>query len=193
MVCTNFWQVNANGSESVVFDASAAGGVDAGLLNGFGTFTKSGNTLVWTTAVPEPESHALAPGWPGCRWFRGPPPRCCIYGGMTKGAPPPSSPSSCPLPRCLRFKKVHHANQATALATLAVVAAAQAHAVTRVSGASASSIAYVEALATNASCPSNNVSIYKRGTSTTSLGNQFTVKCNSGNFAGTTENEVQLT
>lgn len=79
-----------------------------------------------------------------------------------------------------------------ALATLAVVAAAQAHAVTRVSGASASSIAYVEALATNASCPSNNVSIYKRGTSTTSLGNQFTVKCNSGNFAGTTENEVQF-
>ena len=64
-----------------------------------------------------------------------------------------------------------------ALATLAVVAAAQAHAVTRVSGASASSIAYVEALATNASCPSNNVSIYKRGTSTTSLGNQFTVTC----------------
>ncbi len=57
---TNFWQVNANGSESVVFDASAAGGVDAGLLNGFGTFTKSGNTLVWTTAVPEPESYALA-------------------------------------------------------------------------------------------------------------------------------------
>ncbi|HET8871883.1 MAG TPA: hypothetical protein VFM48_15675 [Aquabacterium sp.] len=79
-----------------------------------------------------------------------------------------------------------------ALATLAVVAAAQAHAVTRVSGASASSIAYVEALATNNSCPSNNVSIYKRGTSTVSLGNQFTVKCNSGNFAGTTENEVQF-
>ena len=79
-----------------------------------------------------------------------------------------------------------------ALATLAVVAAAQAQAVTRVSGASASSIAYVEALATNNSCPSNNVSIFKRGTSSTSLGNNYTVKCNSGNFAGTTENEVQF-
>lgn len=79
-----------------------------------------------------------------------------------------------------------------ALATLAVVAVAQAQAVTRVSGASATSIAYVEALATNNSCPSNNVSIYKRGTSSTTLGNNFTVKCNSGNFAGTTENEVQF-
>ena len=58
----NFWQVNANGSESVVFDASAAGGVDvAGLsLNGFGTFTKSGNTLVWTTAVSQSPTPALA-------------------------------------------------------------------------------------------------------------------------------------
>lgn len=57
---TNFYQVNANGSEAVVFDGTSQGGVAAGLLNGFGTFTKTGTTLVWTTAVPEPESYALA-------------------------------------------------------------------------------------------------------------------------------------
>lgn len=79
-----------------------------------------------------------------------------------------------------------------ALASLAVVAMAQAHAVTRISGASASSVAYVEALSTNNTCASNNVTVFHRGTSTSSLGNQFTVKCNSGNFTGTTENEVQF-
>lgn len=57
---TNFYQVNANGTESIVFDGTPQGGVAAGLMNGFGTFTKTGNTLVWTTAVPEPESYALA-------------------------------------------------------------------------------------------------------------------------------------
>lgn len=57
---TNFYQVNANGSESIVFDGASQGGVAAGLVNGFGTFTKTGTTLVWTTAVPEPESYALA-------------------------------------------------------------------------------------------------------------------------------------
>ncbi len=56
---TNFYQVNANGSESVVFDGSANPNPE--LLNNFGTFTKAGNTLTWTTAaVPEPESYALA-------------------------------------------------------------------------------------------------------------------------------------
>lgn len=55
---TNFTQVNANGSESTVY---ADGTPSAQLLNGFGTFTKSGATLTWTTAaVPEPESYALA-------------------------------------------------------------------------------------------------------------------------------------
>jgi MYXO-CTERM domain-containing protein len=57
---TNFYQVNANGSEAVIYNGVAEGGVDAGLLNGFGTFSKTGTTLVWTTAVPEPESYALA-------------------------------------------------------------------------------------------------------------------------------------
>lgn len=55
---TNFWQVNAPGTESVVFDATAF--APTNLLNDRGTFTKSGNTLIWTTAVPEPESYALA-------------------------------------------------------------------------------------------------------------------------------------
>lgn len=81
-----------------------------------------------------------------------------------------------------------------ALAALALVAFTQAQAVTRMTGASASSIAYVEALATTGVCASNNVSVFVRGTSsvTNALGNNFTVKCNSGNFTGTTENEVQI-
>lgn len=55
---TNFTQVNANGTEATVF---GAGTPSPELLNGFGTFTKSGTTLTWTTAaIPEPESYALA-------------------------------------------------------------------------------------------------------------------------------------
>lgn len=74
---TNLWQANANGSEAVVGN-SALYTIDpatqtlstAGLLNGYGTFTFSGNTLTWNTAsistavvttpVPEPESYGLA-------------------------------------------------------------------------------------------------------------------------------------
>ncbi len=78
------------------------------------------------------------------------------------------------------------------VAAVALLTMAQAHAVTRVTGSSSSSIAYVQALSTNNTCPSNNVIVYKRGTATNNLGNQFTVKCNSGNFINTTENEVQF-
>lgn len=70
----NFWQVNANGSESRVADSASFTFDPAlytlnttGLLNGAGTLTLSGNTLTWKTAsleaipaVPEPESYALA-------------------------------------------------------------------------------------------------------------------------------------
>jgi len=77
-----------------------------------------------------------------------------------------------------------------ALATLAMIAATQSFAVTNVSGASASAIGYVEAL--TAACSAGNVSVFVRGASTNALGNNFTVVCNSGNFAGTTENEVRF-
>ena len=81
-----------------------------------------------------------------------------------------------------------------ALAALATIAATQAQAVTRITGASASSIGYVEALSNTGVCANNDVSVFVRGTTsvTNALGNNFTVKCNSGNFAGTTENEVQI-
>ncbi|MGH6645576.1 hypothetical protein [Aquabacterium sp.] len=79
------------------------------------------------------------------------------------------------------------------IASLALVAMAeQAQAVTRVSGASATAVNVVEALSTNNVCPSNSVLVYKRGTSTSSLGNNFTVKCTSGNFGTSGENEVQF-
>lgn len=80
-----------------------------------------------------------------------------------------------------------------ALAALALVASVQAQAVTRITGASASSIGYVEALSTNNTCPGNAVTVFTRGaaTATNALGNNFTVKCAS-NFTGTTENEVQF-
>jgi MYXO-CTERM domain-containing protein len=71
---TNFYQVNANGSEAVVANSAnfafdpATHELDAtGQLNGFGTFTKLGTTLTWKTAsiaaipaVPEPESYVMA-------------------------------------------------------------------------------------------------------------------------------------
>lgn len=79
-----------------------------------------------------------------------------------------------------------------ALAAMALIAGVQAQAATLVSGASASSIAYVEALSTNNVCPSNNVSVFVRGTATNALGNNFTVKCNSGTFGTTGENEVRF-
>jgi hypothetical protein len=77
-----------------------------------------------------------------------------------------------------------------ALATLAMIAATQSFAVTNVSGASASAIGYVEAL--TAACSAGNVSVFVRGTANNALGNNFTVVCNSGNFAGTSENEVRF-
>jgi hypothetical protein len=81
-----------------------------------------------------------------------------------------------------------------ALATLAMIAATQSFAVTNVSGASASAIGYVEALSAACGTGANagNVSVFVRGASTNALGNNFTVLCNSGNFAGTTENEVRF-
>lgn len=79
-----------------------------------------------------------------------------------------------------------------ALAAMALIAGVQAQAATLISGASASSIAYVEALSTNNVCPSNNVSVFVRGTATNALGNNFTVKCNGGTFGTTGENEVRF-
>lgn len=79
------------------------------------------------------------------------------------------------------------------VASLALIAVSQqAQAVTRVTGASATAINIVEALSTNNVCPSNSVLVYKRGTSTSSLGNNFTVRCTSGNFGTSGENEVQF-
>jgi hypothetical protein len=88
-------------------------------------------------------------------------------------------------------------NQIT-LAALAVLAVghAQAAGVTRVTGASASSIGYVEAL--NAAC-TGGVTVYVRDQSPAAapltvknaLGNNFTAKCAS-NFTGTTTDEVQI-
>ncbi|MDI1257890.1 hypothetical protein [Aquabacterium sp.] len=79
------------------------------------------------------------------------------------------------------------------VASMALFAVAQqAQAVTRMTGASATSINLVEALSTNNVCASNNVSVFKRGSSTSALGNNFTVKCNSGNFGTSGESEVQI-
>ena len=63
-----------------------------------------------------------------------------------------------------------------ALAALATIAATQAQAVTRITGASASSIGYVEALSNTGVCANNDVSVFVRGTSsvTNALGNNFT-------------------
>jgi hypothetical protein len=90
-------------------------------------------------------------------------------------------------------------NQIT-LAALAVLAVGQAQAagVTRMTGASASSIGYVESLASTTACASG-VNVYIRDqtaagspTVTNALGNNFTVKCTGGNFVGTTTDEVQV-
>ena len=82
-------------------------------------------------------------------------------------------------------------SQKIALAVTLLIMA-KAHAVTRISGSSELSVAYIDALSTNNACLSNKVSIFKRGTSSTTLGNHFTIKCDNGNFAGTTENEIQF-
>jgi hypothetical protein len=81
-----------------------------------------------------------------------------------------------------------------ALATLALAAMAQAQAFTNVSGASASSVGYVESL--NASCPvtgtgASGLNVFVRSTAS-ALGNNFTVTCTTGTFGTTTENEVRF-
>jgi len=82
-----------------------------------------------------------------------------------------------------------------ALATLALAAMAQAQAYTNVSGASASSIGYVESL--NAACPlqadgvTSGLNVFVRS-SAGALGNNFTVTCTTGNFGTTSENEVRF-
>jgi hypothetical protein len=77
-----------------------------------------------------------------------------------------------------------------ALASVALAVAAQAQAVTRISGATATSNNYIRVLFDQ--CPSNNVSLYKNSTSSSSLGNNFTLKCNSGNFGDSGENEARF-
>ncbi len=83
-----------------------------------------------------------------------------------------------------------------ALASAALLAvASQAQAAVRISGATATSNNYVIAL--TKMCAGENVNVFKTNTSTNSLGNQFTVKCNSGNFIGADgidsgENEAQF-
>lgn len=92
-----------------------------------------------------------------------------------------------------------------ALAAMAVVAATQAQAVTRISGASASSVGYVESLnsiCNNGTAAAPTVTVYVRRSTVTlsggttavatgALGNSFTVTC-PANFAGTSENEVRV-
>jgi hypothetical protein len=77
-----------------------------------------------------------------------------------------------------------------AVASMALAVAAQAQAVTRISGATATSNNYIRVLFDQ--CPANNVTVYKNTTSTSSLGNNFTVKCNSGNFGTSGENEARF-
>jgi hypothetical protein len=86
-----------------------------------------------------------------------------------------------------------------ALATLALAAMAQAQAFTNVSGASASSIGYIESL--NAACPlqadgvTSGLNVFARTSATANpgtLGNNFTVTCTTGNFGTTAENEVRF-
>lgn len=66
------------------------------------------------------------------------------------------------------------------VALMAVASQAQAASV-RVSGATATSNNYMVAL--TGMCASSNVNVFKTNTSTNNLGNQFTIKCNSGNFS----------
>lgn len=83
-----------------------------------------------------------------------------------------------------------------ALASAALLAiASQAQAAVRISGATATSNNYMIAL-TNM-CAGQNVNVFKTNTSTNNLGNNFTIKCNSGNFIGADgtdsgENEAQF-
>jgi hypothetical protein len=77
-----------------------------------------------------------------------------------------------------------------ALASVALAVAAQAQAVTRISGATATSNNYIRVLFDL--CPANNVSLYKSNTTTNNLGNNFTMKCNSGNFGSSGENEARF-
>lgn len=77
-----------------------------------------------------------------------------------------------------------------ALASVALAVAAQAQAVTRISGATATSNNYIRVLFDL--CPANNVSLFKSNTTTNNLGNNFTMKCNSGNFGTSGENEARF-
>lgn len=92
-----------------------------------------------------------------------------------------------------------------ALAAMAVVAASQAQAFTNVTGASASSVGYVESLnsiCNNGTAAAPTVAVYVRRSTVTlpngttavatgALGNSFTVTC-PANFAGTADNEVRF-
>lgn len=63
---------------------------------------------------------------------------------------------------------------------------------TQVSGSSSLAINIVKTLATTSICLNNNVTVYRIGTATDTLGPIFTVKCNSGNFGASGENEIQF-
>lgn len=85
-----------------------------------------------------------------------------------------------------------------ALASVALLGlAAQAQAAVRVSGATATSNNYMVAL--TGMCASSNVTVFKTNATTNNLGNNFTIKCNSGNFTyngedtGTNEFQFDIT
>lgn len=50
----------------------------------------------------------------------------------------------------------------------------------------------VKAVSTSGFCPNNDIELYKIGPSTDSIGNVFSVRCKTGNFAGTAENEINF-
>lgn len=50
----------------------------------------------------------------------------------------------------------------------------------------------VKAVSTSGFCPNNDIELYKIGPGTADIGNVFSVKCKSGNFAGTAENEINF-
>jgi hypothetical protein len=77
-----------------------------------------------------------------------------------------------------------------ALASLVLSVAAQAQAQVNISGATATSNNYIRVLFDL--CPANNVKLYKSNTTANNLGNNFTMKCLSGNFGDSGENEARF-
>lgn len=80
----------------------------------------------------------------------------------------------------------------SAIAFSSVLILHSAQSATKISGSSALATNIVKTLATTNFCPNNNVTVYRLSTTTNTLGEVFTVKCNSGNFGTSGENEVQF-